>query len=98
MNEVATTILDGSEGFFKQQYGTIFKFALAFSIILGALYGIRENPLNLPIKDGAISNISGFNFSILIAFSFLFGAFCSGCSGFAGMWVSVRTNIRYYLI
>jgi Na+/H+-translocating membrane pyrophosphatase len=51
MNDVATTILDGSEGFFKQQYGTIAKLAVVFSIILGALYGVRENPLNLPVQN-----------------------------------------------
>lgn len=38
--------------------------------------------------------ISGFKFSVLIGLSFAFGAICSGCSGYAGMWVSVRTNIR----
>jgi Na+/H+-translocating membrane pyrophosphatase len=26
--------------------------------------------------------------------SFLFGAFCSAFSGYAGMWVSVRANVR----
>lgn len=95
MNDVATTILEGSEGFFKQQYGTIGKFAIVFSIILGGLYGVRSNPLNLPVEEGEISTVSGLKFGLLISFSFLFGAFCSGCSGYAGMWVSVRTNIRY---
>lgn len=50
MNSIASTILEGSEGFFKQQYTTIVKYALAFSIILSALYGLRTNPLNLPNK------------------------------------------------
>jgi len=26
--------------------------------------------------------------------SFLFGAFCSGFAGFAGMWVSIKANSR----
>jgi len=32
--------------------------------------------------------------SIFSGVSFLFGAFCSAFSGYAGMWVSVRANIR----
>ena len=96
MNDVAETILEGSEGFFKQQYGTIAGYAIVFSIILSVLYGIRTNPLNLPIKEG--NSVSGFYFALLIGFSFLFGAFCSGCSGYSGMWVSVRTNIRYFYL
>lgn len=49
--------------------------------------------MNLPFEEGAVP-IAGFKFALLIGFSFAFGAVCSGCSGFAGMWVSVRTNIR----
>ena len=93
MNEVSMTILEGSEGFFKQQYGTIGKFAVIFAVCLSGLYGMRENPLNLPFQEGVVP-ISGLKFALLIGFSFAFGAVCSGCSGFAGMWVSIRTNIR----
>ena len=38
--------------------------------------------------------ISGLRFALLIGFSFAFGAICSAFSGLAGLWVSVRTNIR----
>ena len=93
MNDVAMTILEGSEGFFKQQYGTIFKYAAVFAVFISFLYGLRENPLNLPEQDGKIP-ISGFRFALLIGSSFAFGAICSAFSGLAGLWVSVRTNIR----
>ena len=93
MNDVSMTILDGSEGFFKQQYGTISQLSIVFAVIIATLYGIRENPLNLPLRDGK-AIVGGWSFAILIGFSFLFGAVCSGLSGFSGMWVSVRANIR----
>jgi len=32
--------------------------------------------------------------AIFISFSFLLGAFCSAISGYAGLWVSVRANVR----
>lgn len=93
MNDVSMTILEGSEGFFKQQYGTIAQLAIIFAVIISALYGIRENPLNLPLREGK-AIVAGWGFAALIGFSFLFGAVCSGLSGFAGMWVSVRSNVR----
>ena len=52
MNDVASTILEGSEGFFKQQYGTITWYAIVFSVFLSLLYGFRDNPLNLPSEEG----------------------------------------------
>lgn len=93
MNDVAMTILEGSEGFFKQQYTIIFKFAIGFAIFISTMYGLRENPLNLPLHDGKVP-VAGFRFALLIGFSFTFGAVCSAFSGLAGLWVSVRTNIR----
>ena len=35
------TILEGSEGYFSQQYGTIAKLAVVFAAIIATLYGIR---------------------------------------------------------
>jgi len=32
--------------------------------------------------------------AIFISTSFLFGAGCSALSGYAGLWVSVRANVR----
>jgi Na+/H+-translocating membrane pyrophosphatase len=46
-------------------------------------------------ENEAISNvISNKAMALLTGFSFMFGAACSAFSGYAGMWVSVRTNIR----
>ena len=43
------------------------------------------------IKQNGISNLA---MSLYSGSSFLFGAFCSAFSGYAGMWVSVRANVR----
>jgi Na+/H+-translocating membrane pyrophosphatase len=42
MQEIADIIRDGSEGFFKTQYGTIFKFAGLTSIGIFFIYAARE--------------------------------------------------------
>ena len=38
MQDVALPIKEGSEGFFKTQYGTIFRLAFVFSVILFVMY------------------------------------------------------------
>ena len=42
MQEIAETIREGSEGFFKTQYGTIFKFAFGTAVGLFFLYAMRD--------------------------------------------------------
>lgn len=90
MQEVADPIKEGSEGFFVTQYGTIFKLALACSIGLFFIYMLRDpiegNELNLYFST------TGMAFITMV--SFLLGAGCSAISGYAGIWVSVRANVR----
>ena len=90
MQKIADSISEGAEGFFRAQYGTIFKLSFIFAMAIMFLnYTKKEenNPISLVI--------SNFWMAIFSGISFMFGAFSSASSGYAGMWVSVRTNIRY---
>ena len=86
MQDVSEPIKEGSEGFFRTQYGTIFRLAIVFAIFLFGLY------LFVGGSQGAV--FGNTSTAVITAASFLFGAVCSALSGYAGMWVSVRTNIR----
>lgn len=91
MMEIADAIREGSEGFFVTQYTTIFKLSLLFGAAIFIFYLEREIS-----PDEMFTNILGsYLVSFFIVFSFFMGALCSAISGYTGMWVSVRTNIRY---
>lgn len=90
MLEIADAIREGSEGFFLTQYTTIFQLSIVFGVAIFLFYLGRE-----VIPDEIIKNILGNTvISIIIVISFFIGALCSAISGYTGMWVSVRTNIR----
>jgi Na+/H+-translocating membrane pyrophosphatase len=91
MLEIADAIREGSEGFFVTQYTTIFQLSIVFGISIFLFYIGREVS-----PDDVLKNILGnTTIAIIIVFSFFMGALCSAFSGYIGMWVSVRTNIRY---
>ena len=90
MQEIAEPIREGSEGFFMTQYGTIFKLAFCTSFGLFLIYNLRE-----PVPGSELNHyFSTFSMSIIMSISFLLGACCSAISGYAGIWVSVRANLR----
>jgi inorganic pyrophosphatase len=90
MQEIAEVIREGSEGFFITQYGTIFKYAFLSAIGLFFLYAFRE----IPAQSALSEYFSPISMAFMTSVSFLFGSICSAISGYAGIWVSVRANLR----
>ena len=90
MQEIAETIKEGSEGFFITQYGTIFKFSFVISIGMFFIYSMRE-----PVPGSELNAyFSVTSMAVIMTLSFMIGACCSAISGYAGIWVSVRANLR----
>ena len=86
MKEVSDPIKEGSEGFLKTQYTTIASISVIVSAVLCLIYLNRSTT--------AVSSVNNKTFALCTGFSFLLGATCSGISGYVGMWVSVRANVR----
>lgn len=90
MQEIAEPIKEGSEGFFMTQYGTIFKLAFLCTIGLFFIYSMRD-----PVPGSELNHyFSTMSMALITSISFLIGACCSAISGYAGIWVSVRANLR----
>ena len=90
MQVIAEPIREGSEGFFITQYGTIFKFSFACAVGLFFIYAVRD-----PIPGSELNTyFSTTGMAFITSISFLIGASCSAISGYAGIWVSVRANLR----
>jgi inorganic pyrophosphatase len=87
MQVVSDAIREGSEGFFRTQYGTIRRLSVYLGVGIFALYLFRS--------DAVLgSQISSLSLAIIVTISFFLGAACSTAAGYVGMWVSVRANVR----
>ncbi len=95
MRKVSDAIFTGAQAFLNRQYRTISLLALVGAIIIGVVLGLLTQltsvgaaGVNVPLVDAP------FGVGLRTAVSFLIGAFCSGISGYIGMQVAVRSNIR----
>jgi K(+)-stimulated pyrophosphate-energized sodium pump len=79
MQAISNAIREGAEAFMSRQYGTIAVIAAVLALLL--YIGYRLSPFTS-------------HFANKVVISFLIGAVCSGLSGFTGMFVSIRANIR----
>jgi K(+)-stimulated pyrophosphate-energized sodium pump len=79
MQEIASAIREGAQAFMARQYRTIAIMAVVLAIVLYAGYRLYGPTAPLALK---------------VVFSFLVGAACSGISGYTGMFVSIRANLR----
>jgi K(+)-stimulated pyrophosphate-energized sodium pump len=81
MQDISDRIFQGAIAYLNRQYRTIFALAIVVAIIMGILVALFEKE-----HQGARG--------LITAVSFLVGAALSGLSGFIGMYVAVRSNVR----
>ncbi|MFN8532655.1 MAG: sodium-translocating pyrophosphatase [Dehalococcoidia bacterium] len=85
MREISDIIYEGAMAFLRRQYQTIAMLALVGAVVIGVVLAVIPQPAGLP---------QGVDLGWRTAVSFLLGAICSGISGFTGMFVAVKSNIR----
>src|SRR5437773_3197048 len=87
MQEIAGAIKEGAEAFLRRQNATIFGIGLGVAALIFVLYAfVRPPNPNDPSTP--------FNMAVATTLAFCFGALCSGVSGYVGMFVSIRANLR----
>ena len=89
MQEIGDMIFQGAKAFLKRQYTTIAIISLVIAVVIGLLVGFLQGEAELEaLGKGKLA------IGLLTGVAFLVGAFCSAISGYIGMWVSVKCNVR----
>ncbi len=78
MQEIAEAIRQGAMAFLKRQYVTIGALSIVMVIVILGAYSLSGD----------------FNYGWHTALAFVLGAACSALSGFLGMYMSVKANLR----
>ncbi len=78
MQRIAEAIREGAEAFMKRQYRTIGVMTIGLAVLIFVLYGA----------------LKGWDKSVQTTFAFVLGAVCSALSGYIGMYISIRANVR----
>ena len=98
MREIAKAIQEGAEAFLKRQFRTILIIIvpLAVLIFFTATQVVKVGPAGFPVyHDGQkVLALSFAQAGIYRVICFLFGAAFSGLTGFIGMSIAVRGNVR----
>jgi K(+)-stimulated pyrophosphate-energized sodium pump len=84
MQKVSNAIFEGAMAFLARQYRTIATFAIFAAILVAIVLYLLSNG----------SDATKFDLAWRTAVAFLVGALCSGTSGYIGMYVAVKSNIR----
>ncbi len=88
MQAVADAIFKGAVAFLRRQYTTIGILALVTSALIGLLIAF------LPKSTLGLTSVSSDLLGVMTSAAFLLGAACSALSGYIGMFVAVRANLR----
>lgn len=87
MQEISNAIKQGAEAFLSRQNKTIGYLTIALACLIYILYAfVREPNAHDPVDASGLA--------LWTTLSFVLGAACSVASGYMGMWVAIRSNIR----
>jgi len=87
MQKIGDMILEGALAFLRRQYTTIGIIALFTAVIVGVLVGLLDGEKGIP-------DMTPLGIAWRTGVAFLVGAFCSAISGYIGMYISVKSNVR----
>ncbi len=87
MARIGDMIFEGAWAFLKRQYTTIGWLSIVIAIVVGALVGLLGG-------HRGIEGITAFGIAWRTGIAFIAGAFCSAVSGFIGMYIAVKSNVR----
>jgi K(+)-stimulated pyrophosphate-energized sodium pump len=79
MQDIAAMIFEGANAFMYRQYRTIAMLSVVTAVVVGAIVGYFDESLKIGVYTGM---------------AFMVGASASALSGFIGMYVAVRSNVR----
>ncbi len=87
MRLISDAIKAGAEAFLRRQNTTIALLAVMLAALIYILYAFARTPTaGDPAGPGTLA--------LWTTLAFIFGAACSVASGYMGMWVAIRANIR----
>ncbi|HLZ71015.1 MAG TPA: sodium-translocating pyrophosphatase [Dehalococcoidia bacterium] len=92
MQDIADRIFEGAMAFLRRQYQTIAALSIVVAIIIGVIVAATASDVHDPLNQS--KTVSAGAQGLLAGIAFLVGAACSGVSGFIGMYISVRSNLR----
>ena len=87
MKDIGDMIFEGAWAFLKRQYSTIGILSLVIAVIIGVLVAVLGG-------NKGIEGMTPLGIGWRTAVAFLVGALCSGVSGFVGMYIAVKSNVR----
>jgi K(+)-stimulated pyrophosphate-energized sodium pump len=89
MKEIATAIQEGAKAYLSRQFRTL---GIFLGILTVTLFFV------LPVSDSVTTELVGLSPELSIRFgrsiAFILGAGASMLTGYAGMWLAVRANVR----
>ena len=99
MQSIANMIFEGAMAFLRRQYGTIAVLSIVVAAVITVVVGSVSEGVKEIVFDGEAIQygnkiIDPWEEGLLTGIAFLMGAVASALSGYIGMYIAVRSNIR----